>query len=169
MLLFLTGMPGSGKTSVGKELAKLLGSNLIDLDEYIAKKEKLSIPVIFKTKGEDYFRKAESTCLKELIAKNHNALVSVGGGTPCYNQNMKTMSEGGKTIYLKAAIETLSKRIEDDSNIRPLFNKMNGRKLTEKIESMLGHREKHYARASFTVDTEGKTPGEVAKEIAALF
>src|ERR1700756_4715614 len=91
MLLFLCGMPGSGKTTVGKDLSKLLNCNLIDLDEYIAKKENLAIPVIFKTKGEDYFRKAESACLKELSAKSHNAVVSVGGGTPCFGQNMKMM------------------------------------------------------------------------------
>lgn len=162
-------MPGSGKTTVGKELSKLLNCNLIDLDEYIAKKENLAIPVIFKTKGEDYFRKAESACLKELSAKSHNAVVSVGGGTPCFGQNMKMMSDGGKTIYLKATPATLSKRLEEDKNIRPLFAKFKGEKLKEKIESMLGHRERHYLKADYKIDTEGKTAAEVAKEIAALF
>lgn len=162
-------MPGSGKTTIGKELSKLLNSNLIDLDEYIAKKEKLAIPIIFKTKGEDYFRKAESASLKELLAKNHNAVVSVGGGTPCFGQNMKIMSEGGKSIYLKATPATLCQRLEEDKNIRPLFAKFKGEKLKEKIESMLEHRERHYLKANFSLDTEGKTAIEVAKEIAALF
>ena len=169
MLLFLCGMPGSGKTTVGKELSKLLNSNLIDLDEYIAKKEKLAIPIIFKTKGEDYFRKAESACLKELIEKNHNAVVSVGGGTPCFGQNMKVMSEGGKTIYLKAKSETLCKHIEEDKTARPLFAKFKGEKLKDKIASMLSHRERHYLKATVSFDTEGKTPADIAKEITALF
>ena len=74
MLIFLIGMPGSGKTSIGKELAKLTGANLIDLDEYIAKKENLSIPQIFKTKGEDHFRKAETNCLKEIIERSKKTI-----------------------------------------------------------------------------------------------
>ena len=169
MLLFLCGMPGSGKTTVGKELAKSLNCNLIDLDEYIAKKENLAIPAIFKTKGEDYFRKTESACLKELLAKAKNAVISVGGGTPCFGQNMKIMSEGGKTIYLKATPQTLTTRLSEDKNIRPLFAKFKGDKLKEKVESMLGHRERHYLKADIKLDTEGKTAAEVAKEIAALF
>jgi len=168
MLIFLCGMPGSGKTTVGRELARLQNSNLIDLDEYIAKKEKLAIPQIFKTKGEDYFRKAESTCLKELIEKNHNTVVSVGGGTPCFNQNMKIMTDGGKTIYLKATPETLSKHIEEGKNPRPLFAKLNGDRLYDKVASMLSHREKHYLKATATIDIENKTPAEIAKEITTL-
>lgn len=168
MLVFLTGMPGSGKTTIGKELAKLLSATLIDLDEYIAKKEKLSIPYIFKTKGEDYFRRAENTCLKELVEKNANAVVSVGGGTPCFNNNMQIMMQGGKAIYLKAKPETLCKRIEEDKNPRPLFAKLKGDKLKDKIVSMLSHREKYYLKAIINMDTEGKSQIDIAKEISAL-
>lgn len=161
-------MPGSGKTSIGKELAKLLGSNLIDLDEYIAKKEKLSIPQIFKTRGEDYFRKAETSSLKEIIGKSKKTIVSVGGGTPCFNRNMDVMMSGGKVIYLKASVDELSARLESDPNERPLFAKHKGKKLTEKISSMLAHREKYYNKASMSFETGGKTPDVLAKELAGL-
>jgi shikimate kinase len=168
MLIFLIGMPGSGKTSIGKELAKLTGSNLIDLDEYIAKKEKISIPQIFKTKGEDYFRKAETSALKEIIERSKKTVVSVGGGTPCFNRNMDLMMAGGKAVYLKASVEELASRIEADPNERPLFSKHKEKKLAEKIESMLGHREKYYKKALMSFETNGKTPEVLAKELAGL-
>jgi shikimate kinase len=168
MLVFLIGMPGSGKTSIGKELSKLLGSNLIDLDEYIAKKEKLSIPQIFKTKGEDYFRKAETASLKEIIERSKKTVVSVGGGTPCFYKNMDIMMSGSKVIYLKATVEELAARIEADPHERPLFSKHKGKKLAEKIASMLEHREKYYKKAFISFETSGKTPDVLAKELAGL-
>lgn len=168
MIIFLIGMPGSGKSSVGKELAKLTGYNLLDLDAFIVQKEKISIPQIFKTKGEDYFRKAESSALKEIIEKSKDTIIAVGGGTPCFNDNMKLMQEGGKTIYLTAKIETIANRIENDTNERPLFHKLNGRKLKEKITSMLAHREKFYKKAPFIFDTEGRSAETCAKEIKGL-
>lgn len=161
-------MPGSGKTSIGKELAKLIGANLIDLDEYIAKKENLSIPTIFKTKGENYFRKAETNCLKEIIERSKKTVVSVGGGTPCFNRNMEVLLGGGKVVYLKANVEELAKRIEADPNERPLFSKHKGKKLAEKITSMLEHREKYYNKALMSFETDGKTPDILAKELAGL-
>ncbi|MGZ3862773.1 MAG: shikimate kinase [Bacteroidia bacterium] len=168
MLIFLIGMPGSGKTSIGKELAKLTGANLIDLDEYIAKKENLSIPAIFKTKGEDYFRKAETNCLKEIIERSKKTIVSVGGGTPCFNRNMDVLLNGGKVVYLKASAEELAARIEADPNERPLFSKHKGKKLLEKVASMLEHREKYYSKALMSFETSGKTPEVLAKELAGL-
>mgnify|MGYP001610284418 CR=1 FL=1 len=168
MIIFLIGMPGSGKSSIGKELASLMNCNLIDLDQYIVQKEKLSIPQIFKTKGEDYFRKAETSALKEIIEKTKKAIVAVGGGTPCYNNNIAVMQAGGKCIYLKVSVDTLAERLEKDSNERPLFHKLNGRKLKEKVESMLAHREKFYKKALISFDAEGKTPEVFAKELKGL-
>lgn len=168
MLIFLIGMPGSGKTTIGRELAKETGYKLLDLDAYIVQKEKLSIPQIFKTKGEEYFRAAETSCLKEIIEKSKDSILAVGGGTPCYNNNMQLMQNGGKTIYLKASVDSLVKRIESDSTERPLFAKMNGKKLKEKIASMLEHREKFYRKAPMSFDTEGRTPAQCAKELSPL-
>lgn len=161
-------MPGSGKSTIGKALAAELNCNLIDLDQYIVQKEKLSIPNIFKTKGEDYFRKAETSALKEIIEKNKKGVVAVGGGTPCYNNNMAVMQTGTKCVYLQVSIDTLCNRIENDTTERPLFHKLNGRKLKEKITSMLGHREKFYQKALMSFKAEGKTPEVFAKELAGL-
>jgi len=162
-------MPGSGKSSIGKELAREMGCNLIDLDQYIIQKERISIPEIFKTKGEDYFRKAETAALKEILEKTKKAVVAVGGGTPCFNNNIALMQSGNaKCVYLKASVDTLAGRIENDPNERPLFSKLNGHKLKEKITSMLAHREKFYKKSLISFDAEGKTPEVIAKELAGL-
>ncbi len=161
-------MPGSGKSSIGKELAELMNCGLIDLDAYIVKKEKLSIPLIFKTKGEDHFRKAETDALKEIIEKHKKGVVAVGGGTPCFNNNLNLMQNGGKCIYLKVGIDTLAERIENDPNERPLFSKLNGRKLKEKVTSMLAHREKFYKKALISFVAEGKPADVFAKELKGL-
>lgn len=168
MIIFLIGMPGSGKTTIGKELAKQTGSVFIDSDIYIIEKEKLGIPQIFKTKGEDYFRKAETSALKDIIERSKKAVVAVGGGTPCFNNNMDVMMKGGKVIYLKASLDELTKRIETDDNERPLFSKHKGHKLKEKIASMLDHREKYYAKAQMSFDTDGIASDTIAKQIKGL-
>jgi shikimate kinase len=165
MIIFLIGMPASGKSSVGRALARETGYPLIDLDSYIVKKEKLSIPQIFKTKGEEYFRAAESSALREIAENTKDAVVAVGGGTPCYNNNMKLMQNGGKTVYLKAEVNTLASRVENDVTERPLLSKLNGKKLQEKIASMLAHREKFYKQAPLIFETENKTPEGIAREL----
>ncbi len=168
MIIFLIGMPGSGKTSIGKELAKEMGCNYIDLDQYIVQKEKLSIPNIFKTKGESYFRKAETAALKEVVEKSKKTVVAVGGGTPCYNNNIALMQTGAKCVYLKVSADVLAERIEKDTTERPLFSKHKGSKLKEKVEAMLDHREKFYKKALISFDAEGKTPEVFAKELSGL-
>lgn len=168
MLLFLIGMPGCGKSSVGKELAALMDCKLVDLDAYIVQREKLSIPEIFKTKGEDYFRKAETDSLAEIAEKMKSGVIAVGGGTPCFNNNMQVMQKGGSTIYLKTTPNVLATRIENDENERPLFRKLNGRKLTEKVTSMLEHREKFYKKATVVFDLRDKTPAVIAAELKKL-
>jgi len=169
MIIFLIGMPGSGKSSIGKELAKEMGCNLIDLDLYIIQKERIGIPEIFKTKGEAYFRKTETSALKEILEKTKKAIVAVGGGTPCFNNNIALMQSGNaKCVYLKVSVDALTERIENDKTERPLFSKHKGRKLKEKVESMLEHREKFYKKALISFDAEGKTPDVFAKELAGL-
>lgn len=161
-------MPGSGKSTIGRMLARRLDVSLIDLDEYIVQKEKLSIPQLFKTKGEEYFRDAETRNLKELLQKKTDCIVSVGGGTPCYNNNMAVMSAGGQSVYLKTSPAELARRIEADDDQRPLLAKLHGKKLVEKITSMLAHREKFYVQAGVSVTTDGKTAEAVADELGSM-
>jgi shikimate kinase len=93
MKLFLIGLPGSGKSTLAKELSKKLKYPFTDTDELICKKEGSSIEEIFINKGENNFRKIESDILKELVRTNGNAIISTGGGTPCFFDNMEIINQ----------------------------------------------------------------------------
>ena len=168
MMLFLLGMPGAGKSAVGMEISELLKSPLIDLDQYITEKEKLSIPDIFKKKGEDYFRQTEWKSLTEIAASKKSAVVSLGGGTPCYRGNMNIILKSGISVYLQTNPEVLCQRIEGDSRIRPLFSKHKGKDLLRKLNEMISHREPHYLKAAHTIQTDELTPSQAAEKILSL-
>ncbi|MCL4137402.1 UNVERIFIED_CONTAM: hypothetical protein GTU68_026081 [Idotea baltica] len=112
MKIVLLGYMASGKSSIGKKLSKRLAMNFIDLDDYIIEKEKLSISEIFETKGEIYFRLIENRYLKEILQNNHNFILSLGGGTPCYANNMELINKENVTsIYLQGSVSTMVKRL----------------------------------------------------------
>jgi len=119
--VFLVGMPGSGKSTIGKALAKALNRPFIDLDQAIEERCGVAIPVIFEIEGESGFRKRESTVLQEVTADPSNAVVSTGGGAVVAEQNRQTMRQRGVVIYLKATLDELVKRTSRDRN-RPLLN-----------------------------------------------
>jgi len=110
MRIFLIGLIGSGKTTLGKKLAELLKIPFIDLDEYIVRKEIQSVSEIFATKGEDYFRELEAKCLRE-ICQFKDAVVATGGGAACFHDNMAVMNVAGVTIFLDVPLETLTERL----------------------------------------------------------
>ena len=93
MILVLMGYMGSGKSTIGKKLSEVLMYNFIDLDDYITKRESLSIQDIFETKGEIYFRKKETEYLMEVLWEESNIILSLGGGTPCYGNNLKIIND----------------------------------------------------------------------------
>ncbi|MCL4148551.1 UNVERIFIED_CONTAM: hypothetical protein GTU68_041866, partial [Idotea baltica] len=113
----------SGKSLIGKKLAESLNFKFIDLDDYIEIKEKLSISEIFSNYGEIYFRKLEHLTLKALISDNQNCVISLGGGTPCYSNNLDLLLNNSeiKTLYLKVSITNLLDRIFKEKSKRPLI------------------------------------------------
>jgi len=117
--VFLIGMPGSGKSTIGKGLAKILGRPLIDLDHEIEVRCGVAIPVIFEIEGEQGFRKRESMVLEE-VAKQRDIVVATGGGAVLAPENQQILSTQGVVIYLKASIEELHRRTSRDRN-RPLL------------------------------------------------
>src|ERR1700744_2536946 len=120
MIVFLIGMPACGKTSLGKRLAKHLSFNFVDLDKYLALKENRSIPAIFSEEGEVVFRELEAKYLTEISETTADTVVAVGGGTPCYHNNVERMLSAGKVIYLNTSVDTLFLRLKNDIK-RPLF------------------------------------------------
>ncbi|MBI4823232.1 MAG: shikimate kinase [Nitrospirae bacterium] len=158
--IVLTGFMGTGKTEVGKELSIRLGFTFIDMDEKIVKKEGMPITEIFKTHGEPYFRDIETNIIKN-ISKQKNVVISTGGGAVLKEENMSSLKEHGIIVWLKASPESILKRTANDST-RPLLQVNDPLK---KIKELLAYRTPFYEKADIMVDTEGKTPREIAEEI----
>ena len=162
---------GSGKSSVGKELASILGCPLLDLDAFIEDKFGESIPDIFSRGGEKLFRELESAALKEVLSfceedSATTRILSLGGGTPTIEENATLIKEKTVCFYLKAGIDTLVSNLENDSEGRPMLR---GTDLRQRITSLMSEREDSYRGcASHVIDIDGKPFKEVAEEIASL-
>jgi shikimate kinase len=154
MKIFFIGFMGCGKSSVGKKIANKLGYNFIDLDGFIEKKAGISIPEIFVNEGEDYFRKLETYSLKEIAALDR-VVVSTGGGTPCFNNNMDLINSSGMSIYLKMSADTLFSRLRESKTERPLISKLDESELRTYVMEKLLERESFYSQAHFKVKAKG--------------
>src|SRR5690606_8812902 len=149
--IFLLGFMGSGKTTWGKKLANHLNKEFIDLDHYIVERVGMSIPEYFQQHGEAAFRALESEVLKEMEGKS--AIISTGGGSPCYFDNMTWIKDNGLSIYLYLTPKALFSRLEK-SNIakRPALKGLTGEHLLAFIEEKLTERSPYYDQAHIKVD-----------------
>ena len=149
--IFLIGMPGCGKTSAGKKLAKKIKLPFFDLDKEIEKVFGSTIPKIFKEKGEDYFRTLESEQLKLLIKSQPNVVIACGGGTPAFHQNMEILKKSGIVIYLELSLNVLEKRLQTQkANQRPLLNHL--ATLKDKLFEIYEARKDFYAQADISIN-----------------
>ena len=142
---------GSGKSTVGKKLASGLEWSFIDLDKRIEENTGMKIPDIFSHNGEAYFRKVEAEVLRSLESET-DIVVSTGGGTPCFGDNMSFMLGTGLTIYLKLTPGQLKSRLSVSSGERPLIKNISKNKLKGYIEEKLAEREKWYNQAGIIID-----------------
>ncbi len=165
MKIFLIGYMGSGKSTVGKNLSEKLKLNFIDFDTYIEVKEKKPVSEIFEKQGEEKFRELEKKYLDEVI-KNDDVVISLGGGTPCFNNNLETINKNGISVYLKMEVEALVKRLINAKRKRPLIKGMNEEDLKFFIEANLEKRNSFYNQSKHIVSAAKKSPGEIAEEIA---
>jgi shikimate kinase len=150
-IIYIIGFMGSGKTTAGKKLASLLGWSFIDLDKRIEEYAGKTIPEIFSQSGEDYFRIIETQLLRNLKMCT-KTVISTGGGTPCYIDNMDYMIETGLTIYLKLTPAELKSRLSQSKGKRPLIKDLDQNELTSFIKEKLAVREKWYERSDITMD-----------------
>ncbi|RKR85365.1 shikimate kinase [Mucilaginibacter gracilis] len=150
-LIFLVGFMGCGKTTLGRKLANRLGYEFIDLDEVLEMQEEITIAEYFSKHGEGSFRQLESQLLKQ-TKYPENAIVSTGGGLPCFFDNMDWMNQNGKTFYVKLSPKTLAERLENGKAERPLLREKHGDELVEFIREKLVEREVFYNRATFVVE-----------------
>ena len=168
MILVLIGYMASGKSTIGKKLAKKLNYDFIDLDDFIENKENLTVSDIFKSKGEIYFRKQETLYLTQLLEEKSNIILSVGGGTPCYGANMELILNAShtKSIYLKSSIPELVKKLNKKKATRPLIAHIETKEaLTEFIGKHLFERIQFYSQAEIQINTDKKSKKEIVEEI----
>ena len=161
MKIVLTGFMGTGKTSVGKELGRKLGYRFIDTDELIEEREGKPVSLIFKEKGEDYFRKVEQAAVKE-VSQISNVVIATGGGVIKSRKNLENLGRRGIIIWLKADPGIILKRVMTEGGKRPLLDV---EEPINEINNMLTERLPLYQQADTAVDTNYITPRETAQEI----
>lgn len=165
MIISLVGYMGSGKSHISKILSDEINFKLLDLDKEISKRLKMTIPEIFEKKGEIFFRKTEREVLEEILATEENVVLSLGGGTPAYYNNMEIINLNSKSIFLKANIGTLVARLSKQKEKRPLVAKISDEDLPEFIAKHLFERNAFYSKAQFMISTDGKSPENIVSEI----
>lgn len=161
--VILIGFMGTGKTAVGRELARILGGEFVDLDEEVVRRAGLPVAEIFLRRGEGWFRRAEKEALAT-ACRGASVVIAAGGGAACDAENLLEMRSAGTVVLLRAEPETILSRLEGDVS-RPLLS---GGDRREAVERLLAEREAWYSRADLAVATDGKDPGEVARSIARL-
>jgi shikimate kinase len=142
---------GAGKTTIGKALSKELGATFYDLDWYIESRMRKTVAQIFAEKGEEGFRKMEYNMLHE-VAEFENVIISCGGGTPCFFDNMDYLNQQGQTVYLKADPEVLYNHLLMGKVERPLIKGKSPEELITFIRQQLDKREPYYSKAKYTLD-----------------
>ena len=168
MNIVLLGYMGCGKTTIGKIISKITGKRFIDLDSYIESTTNQTISNIFSSKGEVYFRKIESDSLKLIMSKYDNIILSLGGGTPCYSNNLALIKDS-KSFFLKYSIEVLSKRLINIKSSRPILSNINNiDSMNDYIAKHLFERNYYYNQALNVIQCDLKNQEEIANEIVNL-
>jgi len=164
MRIFLFGFMGAGKSWWGQKLAQQINYPFIDLDTYIEKNAKQSIASIFTKKGERYFRKLESDCLREMRGYDE-VVVALGGGTPCFDDNLSWIKQYGKSIYIKVKPDILFERLKEQRHKRPLIAGLTDDGIDEFIAHKLKEREKYYLQADHIIEPDNITLKELVEQI----
>ncbi len=170
MKIVLIGYMGSGKSSVGKQLATKLGYQFIDLDVRIELEESKTIPELFSENGEIYFRKKENEVLRDIVNLEHNFILATGGGTPCYGDIMHFLSSEEKTltVYLKTSLDILTSRLMLEKNERPLISHIEDKvSLKDFIRKHLFERYYYYNQAKMQINTDELCVDEIVTAIVA--
>lgn len=149
--IILIGYMGAGKTTVGKVLAKELGMEFYDLDWYIESRMRKTVAQIFDERGEEGFRKIEHNMLHE-VAEFENVIISCGGGTPCFFDNISYMNQQAQVVYLKADSDVLYKHLRMGKTERPLLKGKSPEELINFIQEQLEKRTPFYSQAHYTLD-----------------
>jgi shikimate kinase len=166
MRIFLIGFMGSGKSSIGKELAYKLGLFFIDLDSLIEEKTSNTVAEIFSKQGEEKFRKIEHQCLKETF-KADNVVIATGGGAPCFHNNMQLINEHGISVYIKLNAGMLASRLMSDNGKRPLLkDHTTPEDFRKHISQLLETREPYYEKATFIIEGKNISAKKIIEKLS---
>lgn len=154
MRIFLIGFMGSGKTHWGKQLAAQMKIPFFDLDEVIVSRENKTIAEIFAASGEEAFRVKEREVLEAVIDENASMVLSCGGGTPCFFNNIERMKKYGVVVWLNTHVEVLLQRLSKEKSARPLIKNINDQELRSYIVRKLNERRMYYEQADVVIDNE---------------
>lgn len=166
--IFLTGYMGAGKTTLGKAFARKLGLSFIDLDWYIESRFHKTIAQLFAGRGEDGFRQLERNMLHE-VGEFEDVVVSTGGGTPCFFDNMDYMNAQGQTVFLDVDVETLFRRLRVATQQRPILQGKSEEELRTFIGQALADRAPYYAQARYRFDgSQLESREQIAESVQRL-
>jgi shikimate kinase len=167
--LVLLGYMGSGKSTVGSVLATYFQRTFIDLDQFIEKSEGMSVSEIFENRGVIYFRRIEKKALHEVLVQNSKAIIALGGGTPCYYDNMDVVNATSTSIYLQMNVKSLTDRLWGEKEQRPVIASIASTvELQEFIGKHLFERNFFYQKAQHAISISNDTVEEVAQKISSL-
>lgn len=158
--IFLVGMPGSGKSTIGKLLAQTLAVPFYDLDNAIEEKTRLSVSELFEQSGEDHFREVESGVLKDVVLNQKPGIMATGGGAPCFYGGMEWMNSNGVTVFLDVPLTDLVER-NRTSDHRPLLK----HSLEEKLLNLYNLRQPIYLEAAHTIKCQGADQQKIISEV----
>ena len=169
--IFLFGYMGGGKTVIGKSLSKSIDYEFYDLDNFIELGEKKKISEIFNDHNEVYFRNLENKYLKTLSQKKEKKVISLGGGTPCFESNIEiiTNTPDSTTIYLKASVNSLINRLKNGKTKRPIISHLKSdNDLKDFIKKHLFERSYYYEKAEIKITTDNLEINQINKLIKGV-
>jgi shikimate kinase len=169
MKIYLIGLPGCGKSTLGRQLSKKLNIPFIDLDTAIEQRESKEVKDIFRQKGEDYFRKIESETLKRISEGLADFIMATGGGAPVFFDNMEFMNSFGQTVFLDVPPRVITERIlKADKEERPLLARLGPDELKDQIEFLRSQRIRFYNKATYKITADTVLVDDVLTKLNSL-